>query len=197
MPTKSVYFDDPDDHVLEHSTLDAIISSPTGDRKDVMTTNQQAKIHYMDLLNEITSGERRAGVTFKAWADKCQDPSLKSCLEFVAKRETSHYEIFRRCQEELGGTWEDSDDPTFHEWLMVNMSDLPDIEKLRYSQTRQRRNREQQQGPTRGQKIDAAIADETVDQLTRDLLKWFAGVEADTGVSIGKEYARLEAINKE
>ena len=58
---------------------------------------------------------------------------------------------------------------------------------------RQRRNREQQQGPTRGQKIDAAIADETVDQLTRDLLKWFAGVEADTGVFINKEFARVEA----
>ena len=158
-----------------------------------MTTNQNAKLHYMDLLNEITSGERRAGVTLKAWAEKCQDPSLKSCLDFAANRETSHYEIFRRRQEELGGTWEDTDDSKFHERLLVNLSELPDIEKLRYSQARQKRNRGQQQGPTRGQKIDAAIADETVDQLTRDLLKWFAGVEADTGVLLGKEYARLEA----
>ncbi len=158
-----------------------------------MTAEKGTKLHYMELLNEITSGERRAGVTLKAWADKCQDPSLKSCLEFVAKRETSHYDIFRRRQEELGGTWEDTDDPTFHERLLVNLSELPDIEKLRYSQARQRRNQEQQQGPTRGQKIDAAIADETVDQLTRDLLKWFAGVEADTGELLRKEYALLEA----
>ena len=157
-----------------------------------MTAEKGTKLHYMDLLNEITSGERRAGVTFKAWTDKCQDSSLKACLDFVAKRETSHYEIFRRRMEELGGTWEDTDDPTFHERLLVNLSDLPHIEKLRYSQGRQKRNREQQ-GPTRGEKIDAAIADEAVDQITRDLLKWFAGVEADTGDLLRKEYARLEA----
>jgi len=158
-----------------------------------MTAEKGTKLHYMDLLNEITSGERRAGVTLKAWTDKCQVPSLKDCLDFVAKRETSHYEIFRRRMEELGGTWEDTDDPTFHERLLVNLSDLPDIEKLRYSQGRQKRNREQQQGPTRGEKIDAAIADETVDKLTRDLLVWFAGVETDSGNLLGKEYALLEA----
>ncbi len=158
-------------------------------------TSQQTSPHYMDLLNEIVSGERRAGVVLKAWADKTQDSSLKACLDFVAKRETSHYDIFRRRVEELNCTWEDNDDPGYHERLLVNCSDIPDIEKLKYSQARQKRQRAAAQGPSRGQKIDAAIADESVDQLTRSLLKWFAEVEADSGVLLGKEYARLEAEN--
>ncbi len=158
-----------------------------------MSTVKENQPHYLDLLNEITSGERRAGVFLKAWADKSQDPQLKACLNFVARRETSHYEIFRRRVEELGCTWEDNDDPNYHERLLMNCSELPDIEKLRYSQARQRRQREQQRGPTRGEKIDAAIADETVDQSTRSLLKWFAEVEAESGSMLRKEYERIEA----
>ena len=35
--------------------------------------------------------------------------------------------------------------------------------------------------------------DETVDPLTRSLLRWFADVEADSGARLRQEYARIEA----
>jgi Mn-containing catalase len=161
-----------------------------------MTTAQTTRPEYMDLLNEIVSGERRAGIVLKAWADKTQSPELKECLNFVARRETSHYEIFRRVVEEMGQKWEENDDPSYHERLLVNCSDLPDIEKLRYNQARQKRQSEQLKGPTRGDMINAAIADEKTDGLTRSLLKWFAEVEADSGVVLRKAYAKLEAENR-
>lgn len=158
-----------------------------------MATDNETRPQYLDLLNEIFPGERRAGVLLKAWADKTQEPGLKACLTLVAKRETSHYHIFKRRIEELGYTPEENEDPSFYERLLVNCSDMPDLEKIRYGQARQQRQRQQQQGPTRGEKIDVAIADETVDQLTRSLLKWFAEVEADSGALLRKEYARIEA----
>jgi Mn-containing catalase len=172
--------------------LNFLYSSQATERS-VMATDTETKPHYLDLLQEIAPGERRAGVLLKAWADKSQDPGLKECLNFVARRETSHYHIFRRRLEELGGTYEENDDPSFTERLLVNCSDMPDIEKIRYGQARQQRQRQQQQGPTRGEKIDAAIADESVDQITRDLLTWFAKVEADSGTALRKAYARVEA----
>jgi hypothetical protein len=37
------------------------------------------------------------------------------------------------------------------------------------------------------------MADETVDPLTRSLLRWFADVEADSGASLRAIYDRIEA----
>lgn len=153
-----------------------------------MTTAQQERLNYLDLLNEIAPGERRAGVFLKAWADKTQDPELQAALNLVARRETSHYHIFKRRIEELGYALEEQEDPGFHERLLVNCSDMPDIEKIRYGQARQR----QQQGPSRAERINAAIADETVDPLTRSLLRWFADVETDSGALLRQVYARIE-----
>lgn len=154
-----------------------------------MTTAQQERPHYLELLNEIAPGERRAGVLLKGWADKTQDPELQAALTLVARRETSHYHIFKRRIEELGYTVEEHEDPSFHERLLVHCSDMPDVEKIRYGQARQR----QRQGPSRAERINAAIADETVDPLTRSLLKWFSEVEADSGALLRQVYARIEA----
>jgi hypothetical protein len=156
----------------------------------MMATDPETKPHYLDLLHEIAPGEKRAGVFLKAWADKTPDPELKACLNLVARRETSHYHIFKRRIEELGYSLEEQEDPDFHARLQVNGSDRPDIEKIRDGQVRQQR---QQQRPTRAEKIEAAIADETVDPLTRSLLRWFADVEADSGARLRQEYARIEA----
>ncbi len=156
-----------------------------------MATSQATQdLHYLDLLNEIVGGERRAGVFLKGWANKTPDTALQACLQMVARRETSHYHIFKRRVEELGCTVQETDDPSYHERLLVNCSDMPDIEKIRYGQAKQR---QQQQSPTRGEKIEAAIADETVDPLTRSLLRWFVEVEADSGALLRQEYARIEA----
>ena len=152
-------------------------------------TDIQTKPHYLDLLNDITSGERRAGVLLQAWADKTTDAGLKECLTFVANRETSHFRIFKRRIEELGYQREDNDDPAYHERLVINCSDIPDVEKIRFSAAKQR----QRQGPPIRDRYEAAMADETVDPLTRSLLRWFSEVEADSGSKLRPAYDRVEA----
>ena len=145
--------------------------------------------HYLELLNTIASGERRAGVFLNAWADTTPDPELQACLSMVAHRETSHYHIFKRRIEELGSAWTDNQDPDFEERLKVSGSALSDVEKIRWGKARQA----QRQGPTIRDRYDAAIADETVDPLTRSLLRWFSDVEADSGARLRAIYDRIEA----
>ena len=145
--------------------------------------------HYLELLNTIASGERRAGVFLSAWANTTPDPALQACLSMVAHRETSHYHIFKRRIEELGYAWTDNQDPDFEERLKVSGSALSDAEKIRWGKDRQAQRR----GPTIRDRYDAAIADETVDPLTRSLLRWFSDVEADSGARLRAIYDRIEA----
>ena len=154
-----------------------------------MATHHTTELHYLELLNNITSGERRAGVYLQAWADTTSDPELRACLSMVAHRETSHYHIFKRCIEELGYSWTDIQDPDFEERLQVSGSAMLDVEKIRWSRARQAQRR----GPTIRERYEAAIADETVDPLTRSLLRWFADVEADSGARLRALYDRIEA----
>ncbi|HEY7491380.1 MAG TPA: hypothetical protein VIH59_09770 [Candidatus Tectomicrobia bacterium] len=154
-----------------------------------MTTHHTTAPHYLELLNTIASGERRAGMYLQAWADTTPDPELRACLSMVAHRETSHYHIFTRRIAELGGSWTEPPDPDFEERLQVSGSALPDVEKIRWGKVRQA----QRQGPTIRERYEAAIADETVDPLTRSLLRWFAEVEADSGARLRAIYDRIEA----
>ena len=128
-----------------------------------MATHQTTTPHYLELLNTIASGERRAGVFLQAWADTTLDPELRSCLSMVADRETSHYHVFKRRIAELGYAWTDIQDPDFAERLKVSGSDLPDVEKIRWGKVKQAQRR----GPTIRERYEAAIADETVDQIGR------------------------------
>src|SRR5438034_11144061 len=100
---------------------------PTMERS-IMATHHKTELHYLELLNPIASGERRAGVFLQAWADTTPDPALRACLSMVANRETSHYQIFKRRIEELGFTWTDNHDPDFDARLQVNRSPIPDAE---------------------------------------------------------------------
>jgi rubrerythrin len=154
-----------------------------------MTTPNTTAPHYLELLNHIASGERRAGVFLQAWADTTSDPELRACLSMVAQRETSHYHIFKRRIAELGYAWTDSQDPDFEERFKVSGSAISDAEKIRWGKARQA----QRQGPTIRDRYEAAIADETVDPLTRSLLRWFAEVEADSGARLRALYDRIEA----
>jgi len=154
-----------------------------------MTTAKTTTLHYLELLNTIASGERRAGIFLQAWADTTSDPELQACLSMVANRETSHYHIFKRRIAELGYAWTDNQDPDFAERLTVSGSALPDVEKIRWGKARQAQRR----GPTIRDRYEAAIADETVDPLTRSLLRWFAEVEADSGARLRAIYDRIEA----
>lgn len=154
-----------------------------------MATHTTTAPYYLELLNHIASGERRAGVFLQAWAETTPDPELRACLSMVAKRETSHYHIFKRRIEELGYAWTDNQDPDFEERLKVSSADIPDAEKIRWSKARQA----QRQGPTIRERYEAAMADETVDPLTRSLLRWFADVEADSGARLRALYDCIEA----
>ena len=154
-----------------------------------MATYHTTTPHYLELLNHIASGERRAGVFLQAWADTTPDPELRACLSMVANRETSHYHIFKRRIEELGYAWTDNQDLDFAERLKVSSADMPDAEKIRWGKAMQAQRR----GPTIRDRYEAAIVDETVDPLTRSLLRWFADVEADSGARLRAIYERIEA----
>ena len=154
-----------------------------------MTTHTTTALHYLELLNTIASGERRAGVYLQAWADTTSDPELRACLSLVANRETSHYHVFKRRIAELGYAWTDNHDADFDERLHVSGSALPDVEKIRWGKVKQAQRR----GPTIRERYEAAIADETVDPLTRSLLRWFSDVEADSGARLRAIYDRIEA----
>ena len=108
----------------------------------------------------------------------------------VADRETSHYYIFKRRIAELGYTWEDDEAPDFEERLRVSGSDMTDVEKIRWGQARQA----ERKGPPIRERYEAAMADDTVDPLTRPLLRWFSEVESDSGSKLRQVYERCEAI---
>ncbi len=70
----------------------------------------------------------------------------------------------------------------------MSRSDMPDIEKIRWGKAQQA----QRQGPPIRERYEAAIADETVDPLTRSLLRWFSDVEADSGSLLRQAYETIE-----
>ncbi len=155
-----------------------------------MAKDKETGLHYFQLLNDIASGERQHGIYIQAWADKTPDPELKACLSMVADREASHYLIFKRRISELGYSWtENSEDPVLEERLQVNGSDMPDVEKARFAKAKGA----QRPSPTIRERTQAAMADETVDSLTRSLLHWFEDVESDSNSRLRESYARIEA----
>ncbi len=154
-----------------------------------MATDKETELHYFQLLNDIASGERQHGIYIQAWADKTQDPELKASLSMVADREISHYHIFKRRISELSYSWTDNEDPELEERLRVNGSDMPDVEKARFAMAKGA----QRPSPTIRDRCQAAMADETVDSLTRSLLHWFSDVEADSSSRLQRSYARIEA----
>ena len=130
----------------------------------------RAEVSYVELLNMICLAEGRAGIYLHAWADATAAPELKACLALVAARETSHYEVFKRRIGELGYAVQEHEDPDFPERLRVR-----------------------QPRPTLRERYEAAIADETIDPLTRSLLRWFADEEVDSRRLLADAYARVEA----
>ena len=101
----------------------------------------------------------------------------------------SHYHVFKRRIAELGYSWTETPDADFEDRLQVSGSALPDVEKIRWGKAKQAQRR----GPTIRERYAAAIADETVDPLTRSLLRWFAEVEVDSDAHLRAIYDRIEA----
>ena len=147
-----------------------------------------SKPEYIDLLNDIRLQENRAGVYLEAWANKTDNKDLKECLSFVAAREYSHGDIFDRRVKELGFDTQEIEDPQFEEKVRVVTSDISDAEKIAWLKEARLRM------PTPGvrQRYEAATVDESVDPLTRSLLRWFTDVEDDSVVRMGGVYAEIE-----
>ena len=147
-----------------------------------------SKPEYIDLLNDIRLQEHRAGVYLEAWANKTENKDLKECLSFVAAREYSHGDIFDRRVKELGFDTQEIEDPDFEKKVQVVTSDISDVEKIAWLKEARLRM------PTPGvrQRYEAATVDESVDPLTRSLLRWFTDVEDDSVVRMGEVYAEIE-----
>tara|TARA_B100000809_G_scaffold141174_1_gene138778 strand:- start:5027 stop:5485 length:459 start_codon:yes stop_codon:yes gene_type:complete len=147
-----------------------------------------SKPEYIDLLNDIRLQENRAGVYLEAWANKTDNKDLKECLSFVAAREYSHGDIFDRRVKELGFDTQEIEDPDFEEKVRLVTSDISDAEKIAWLKEARLRM------PTPGvrQRYEAATVDESVDPLTRSLLRWFTDVEDDSVVRMGEVYAEIE-----
>ena len=147
-----------------------------------------SKPEYIDLSNEIRLQENRAGVYLEAWANKTDNKDLKECLSLVAAREYSHGDIFDRRVKELGFDTQEIEDPNFEEKVRLVTSDISDAEKIAWLKEARLRM------PTPGvrQRYEAATVDESVDPLTRSLLRWFTDVEDDSVVRMGGVYAEIE-----
>ena len=143
---------------------------------------------YIDLLNTISVLEAGAGVYLKAWADKTSSPALQHCLNLVAERETSHGDIFERRIRELGHSVAQKKDPNLSERLEILGSDAPDAEKIQWFKDVLGR----QTKPTIRDRFEAAIEDETVDPMTRSLLRWFADEESDSGSLMEQAYSQVD-----
>jgi rubrerythrin len=153
-----------------------------------MSTESPIKPHYLGLLNAISLAESNAGRYLKAWAKVTPDPAFKQALSLVAARETTHGEVFRQRIERLGFSLIETDDPKLAERLRV-LGDpaLADTEKIR------RRRSEVSDAATDQffASIDEGVADESVDQLTRDTLRWYVHEERDSRALLRAAYDRL------
>jgi rubrerythrin len=147
-----------------------------------------SKPEYISLLNDIRLQENRAGVYLEAWANKTDNKDLKECLSFVAAREYSHGDIFDRRVKELGFQTEEISDPDFDEKVRVVKSDISDAEKIAWLKEARLR----QATPGVRDRYEVATNDESVDPLTRSLLRWFTDVENDSVVRMGAVYAEIE-----
>ena len=147
-----------------------------------------SKPEYVDLLNDIRLQEYRAGVYLDAWAKKTNNNDLKECLSFVAAREYSHGDIFDRRVRELGFATHEIEDPEFEEKVRVVNSDISDAEKIAWL----KEQRSRMPSPSVRERYEAATVDDSVDPLTRSLLRWFTDVEDDSVVRMGEVYAEIE-----
>ena len=153
-----------------------------------MSTEDRKKPHYLGLLNSISLAESNAGVYLKAWADATSDPELKRALCLVAARETTHGDVFRQRIERLGFSLLDKEDSRVAERVRV-LGDpaRSDVEKI------QARRRDVQDADIDRffASIDEGVADESVDPLTRDTLRWYIHEERDSRALLRSVYERI------
>ena len=148
------------------------------------------KPHYLGLLNFISLAEGDAGIYLRCWASVTNDPELKSTLEFVADRESTHGRVFRQRVERLGFSIRPREDPEQAERLKIYGDPaLSDMDKLRW--------RMRDGGTDYGleadfAKVERTIVDESVDALTRATLSWYLAEERDTLALLRSAFIEVE-----
>ena len=160
-----------------------------------MSTGEQVKPPYLGLLNGIAIAERNAGRYLGTWADTTPDEELKRTLKLVAAREATHGEVFRQRIERLGFSLLERDDPKLAERLRVySDSALSDAEKISVFR---RSPSEEAAVDAFLVSLDERVADESVDALTRDTLRWYVHEERDSRQLLRAAYARVEARGRQ
>ena len=155
-----------------------------------MSTEPATKPPYLGLLNAISLAERNAGLYLKAWAEATTDPDLKWTLALVAARETTHGEVFRQRIERLGFALIDKDDAEADERVRVYGDPTrSDEDKVRAARQRAAASNTDALFAS----IDDRVADESVDPLTRDTLRWYVHEERDSRDLLRAAYRRIEA----
>jgi len=153
-----------------------------------MQSEQVVKPRFLGLLNAISIAERNAGRYLKAWADVTPEPDLKRALALVAARETTHGEVFRQRIERFGFTLREADDPKLAERLRIfGDAARSDADKIRI------RRAESSAADVDAffASIDREVADDSVDLLTRDTLRWYVHEERDSRELLRAAYARV------
>lgn len=146
-----------------------------------MTAETPAKPSYLGLLNRLAVGESRAGVYLKAWADTTPDPELKRALLLVAARESTHGEVFKQRIDRLGFAVRETEDPSFATMLaMFGDPTLSDREKIKRSSGGDKRQDGDEPAPDAIADLSARTEDGSMDQLTRDTMRWYLAEERDT-----------------
>jgi len=160
-----------------------------------MSPDEAVKPPYLGLLNAIAIAERNAGRYLGAWADTTPNQELKRALRLVAAREATHGEVFRQRIERLGFSLLEKEDPKLAQRLRVYgdpaLSDAEKIDAFRRSPA------EEAGLDAFLASLDARVADESVDALTRDTLRWYAHEERDSRDLLRAAYARVEADGRE
>jgi len=156
-----------------------------------MSTDDATKPPYLSLLNAIAIAERNAGCYLRTWADTTPDQELRRALSLVAAREATHGEVFRQRIERLGFSLLDNDDPKLAERLRIYGDPaLTDTEKIGAF----RRSPAEEAGVDAFfASLDERVADESVDALTRDTLRWYVHEERDSRQLLRAAYTRVEA----
>lgn len=151
-----------------------------------MTSAAPVKPSYLGLLNAIALAESRAGVYLRAWAAVTPNDDLRACLTTVAKRETSHGEVFQRRIEELGFSLLEREDAKFEQTLAkLGAADISDLEKVR--------REDQDEGADPFGPMELQLDDGIFDPLTALLLRWYIAEERDSTALAKAAYAAVRA----
>ena len=148
---------------------------------------------YLGTLNAISLGEADAGRYLTAWAAVTPDEGLKCALEFVAARETSHGDVFRRRIEELGFE------------LRCTEKDMAESDERcgRYgsaSVSDEEKIGPQPDGADDGvdpfAQIEKQLGEGLYDPLTALLMRWYIAEERDSGQILRDAYRQVRASAK-